>query len=102
MANRVGDTAVPAGVPTEHLSRGRTWSAVALDPNRNRALILWMNELLMGSFIAKEIGVNNGRFLAHSLAQNNERKRLSELGHFRLIRPVLPASSCPLRPPKRT
>jgi hypothetical protein len=36
---------------------------LALEPDMNRALILRMNELLNDP-IAKEVGVNDGRFLA--------------------------------------
>jgi hypothetical protein len=35
----------------------------AIEPDKNRALILRMNELL-NDLIAKEVGVNDGRFLA--------------------------------------
>jgi len=36
---------------------------LALDPEKNRDTIMRMNELL-NDLIAKEIGVNDGRFLA--------------------------------------
>ena len=35
---------------------------LALDPDKNQATILRMNELL-NDLIAKEVGVNDGRFL---------------------------------------
>jgi hypothetical protein len=39
---------------------------LAVDPDKNRALILRLNTLL-NELIAKEVGVNDGRFLADQI-----------------------------------
>jgi hypothetical protein len=39
---------------------------LALEPKKNRATILRMNSLL-NELMAKEVGVNDGRFLPHNI-----------------------------------
>jgi hypothetical protein len=55
---------------------------LVIEPDKNRALILRMNELL-NDLIAKEVGVNDGRFLAPLIGPKypHGRQRMSALGH---------------------